>query len=201
MKKQHLLTITLLSLSIGLLAGCTQEKPDTSVDSSENSVSQEASDHNNTVKDLFNSMNTVDLEGNEVDTSLFSQYKMTMVNVWNTGCNPCIREIPVLDQLNKDLEAENISIKGMIYEGTAGLSDSGREDVDAILSEAGATYQNLLISEDMYLTPTLRQLTAFPTTYFVNPEGEIIATTVGARDYDHWMDTIQQALALLEEHE
>lgn len=198
MKKQHLFTITLLSLSIGLLAGCAKNKTNSPMNTQETS---DSSEQGNAVKDLFNSMNTVDLEGNEVDTSLFSQYKMTMVNVWNTGCNPCIREVPILDQLNKDLEAENIGIKGMIYEGTAGLSDSGREDVDAILSEAGATYQNLLISEDMYLTPTLRQLTAFPTTYFVDSKGEIIATTVGARDYEAWMDTIQQALELLEDHE
>lgn len=209
MKKRHMLLITAASLSLMLFAGCgSKEQKDQ--DSQEQAItqeetagqdtetSQEGETETSSRKDLFNSMNTEDLEGNAVDTSLFSQAKMTMVNVWNTGCGPCIHEVPILDQLNKDLAQRDIAIKGMIYEFTPGLSEAGRSDVEAILSDAGATYQNLLISEDMYDSPTLRQLTAFPTTYFVDPEGEIIASAVGAHDYDGWMNIIEQALELLE---
>ena len=211
MKKRHMLLITAASLSLMLFAGCSSDEPKEQNSLEQNSVqeetsqqdddaSQEENDNTSSKKDLFNAMNTEDLEGNAVDTSLFSQAKMTMVNVWNTGCGPCIREVPVLDQLNKDLADQNIAIKGMIYEYAPGLSENGRADVEAILSDAGATYQNLLISEDMYRSPTLQQLTAFPTTYFVDPQGEIIASAVGAHDYDGWMNIIEQALDLLEKN-
>ena len=39
---------------------------------------------------IFKDMKTTDIDGNKVDKSIFSKYKLTMVNVWNTGCSPCI---------------------------------------------------------------------------------------------------------------
>lgn len=49
-------------------------------------------------------MKTEDINGNKVDSSIFSKYKLTVVNVWNTGCTPCVGEIPTLDKLNKEYE-------------------------------------------------------------------------------------------------
>lgn len=213
MKKRHLIAVLMTTLTLTFLSGCADKDSDTDLTQNQTaeteettSTSEDESDENTDSepahkKDLFNSMNTVDLDGNAVDTSLFSQNKMTVVNVWNTGCTPCIREVPILDKLNTELASENISIKGLIYEYSPGLSDKGRNDVEEILADAGATYQHLLASEEMLNSPTLKQLTAFPTTYFVDPQGEIFASTVGANDYEGWKDIISQALDLLENNE
>ena len=43
-----------------------------------------------------------DLEGNDVDDSIFDDYDVTMINVWGTFCGPCIQEMPDLGQLAED---------------------------------------------------------------------------------------------------
>ena len=72
---------------------------------------------------IFKDMKTTDIDGNKVDKSIFSKYKLTMVNVWNTGCSPCISEIPTLDRLNKEYREKGVSIKGMLLESGIGLTD------------------------------------------------------------------------------
>ena len=66
---------------------------------------------------IFKDMKTTDIDGNKVDKSIFSKYKLTMVNVWNTGCSPCISEIPTLDRLNKEkakIESEIKRVNGKL---------------------------------------------------------------------------------------
>lgn len=55
------------------------------------------------------------LDGNKADSSLFAENKLTLVNVWNVGCTPCVQEIPILDQLNKEYEGKGVAIKGLYY--------------------------------------------------------------------------------------
>ena len=40
-----------------------------------------------------------DLDGNEVDQSVFANAKLTMMNIWATFCGPCINEMPELGEL------------------------------------------------------------------------------------------------------
>lgn len=40
-----------------------------------------------------------DLRGNTVSSDIFSRFKLTMINVWATYCNPCLREMPDLGEL------------------------------------------------------------------------------------------------------
>ena len=66
------------------------------------STAQTASDSNTSANDIFTNMNTTDLDGNKVDSSIFANNKVTLVNVWNVGCTPCVNEIPDLDKLNSE---------------------------------------------------------------------------------------------------
>lgn len=61
-------------------------------------------------------MQTEDIKGNKVDSSIFSENKLTVINLWNTGCTPCITEIPELDKLNKYYADKGVSIKGLVFE-------------------------------------------------------------------------------------
>ena len=98
---------------------------------------------------IFKDMKTTDIDGNKVDKSIFSKYKLTMVNVWNTGCSPCISEIPTLDRLNKEYREKGVSIKGMLLESGIGLTDEEKATAKEILSKANATYQQLTVTKDI----------------------------------------------------
>ena len=142
---------------------------------------------------IFKDMKTTDIDGNKVDKSIFSKYKLTVVNVWNTGCTPCVGEIPTLDKLNKEYEKKGVSIKGLLLESGVGLNDEEKKTVEDILKKAKSTYQQLTVSEDMLQDKTLI-LQAFPTTFFVDKDGNIVDSIEGSNDYDGWKAKIDEVL-------
>ena len=144
--------------------------------------------------DIFRTMKTVDLEGDAFDSSVFAENKLTMVNVWNVGCTPCIMEIPELEKLNNDLQDEGFSVLGLYHSFTAGIPAEERDELESIISDAKATYPQLEMSEDMVNSEEIQNLTAFPTTYFVDAEGNIVEKLEGSHDYDDWKEIIEAVM-------
>ena len=71
-------------------------------------------------------MEIVDLKGEKVVSSIFSENDLTLVNVWNKGCIPCIEELPILDELNNEYKDKGVAIKGLYYGFREGISDEDR---------------------------------------------------------------------------
>ncbi len=188
LKKLKFLTIALAGTMIFALGGCSSAEK-TSTETADNSPS------------VFQEMKTTDIDGNNVDSSIFKENKLTVLNVWNEGCTPCIDEIPILDQLNKEYAEKGVSIKGVIYELQAGLSDSSKKAVKDILSDAKADYQQLTVSEEMAESDQFKNMAAFPTTYFVDSTGKIVDTIEGSNDYEGWKEVIDNVLKKVESNE
>ena len=178
-KKLTVVAITMVAIA-SLAVGCTSSKEGSTNTANSNSK-------------LFKEMKTEDINGNKVDSSIFSKYKLTVVNVWNTGCTPCVDEIPTLDKLNKEYEKKGVSIKGLLLESGVGLNDEEKKTVEDILKKAKSTYQQLTVSEDMLQDKTLI-LQSFPTTFFVDKDGNIVDSIEGSNDYDGWKAKIDEVL-------
>lgn len=178
-KKLTVVALTMVAIA-SLAVGCTSSKEGSTNTANSNSK-------------LFKEMKTEDINGNEVDSSIFSKYKLTVVNVWNTGCTPCVDEIPTLDKLNKEYEKKGVSIKGLLLESGVGLNDEEKKTVEDILKKAKSTYQQLTVSEDMLQDKTLI-LQSFPTTFFVDKDGNIVDSIEGSNDYDGWKAKIDEVL-------
>ena len=193
MKKTLIGLFLIATLSTSMLTGCGA-KNNGSGSSNESSQGQTSDETISQNEDLFSEMDTEDLDGNPVDSSVFADKKLTMINVWNSGCTPCVDEIPVLDMISKEYKDKGVAVMGMIYELKAGLSDQGREESNDILSKANAEYQQLIVSEKMAESNLLKDLMAFPTTFFVDADGNIVETVEGSNDYDGWVKTIEAVL-------
>ena len=178
-KKLTVVALTMVAIA-SLAVGCTSSKEGSTNTANSNSK-------------LFKEMKTEDINGNKVDSSIFSKYKLTVVNVWNTGCTPCVDEIPTLDKLNKEYEKKGVSIKGLLLESGVGLNDEEKKTVEDILKKAKSTYQQLTVSEDMLQDKTLI-LQSFPTTFFVDKDGNIVDSIEGSNDYDGWTAKIDEVL-------
>lgn len=118
---------------------------------------------------VLSAFTTTDLEGNTVDQSILEGYDLTMVNVWATFCNPCLREMPDLGELAAEYEAKGVQILGLVsdtlnQEGQ--LDEAQVERARELAAETGAGYVHLLPSED--LMDLLGQIYAVPTTFFVD---------------------------------
>ena len=171
-KKLTVVALTMVAIA-SLAVGCTSSKEGSTNTANSNSK-------------LFKEMKTEDINGNKVDSS-------TVVNVWNTGCTPCVGEIPTLDKLNKEYEKKGVSIKGLLLESGVGLNDEEKKTVEDILKKAKSTYQQLTVSEDMLQDKTLI-LQSFPTTFFVDKDGNIVDSIEGSNDYDGWKAKIDEVL-------
>lgn len=136
-----------------------------------------------------------DLDGNEVSSAAFSDSKLTMVNVWATYCNPCLREMPGLGELASEYDAGEFQIIGVISDVMDGSDQEMLEVARDLVAQTGADYPHLLLNESLYYA-LLTDVTAVPTTFFVNENGEILDTVVGSMEKSNWEDKIN---ALLEE--
>ena len=119
------------------------------------------------------SFETSDLNGNAVSSEeLFSSNQITMVNVMTTWCTYCIQELPELQSLSEAYAEKDCAIVGLLYDGTdAALLDTGR----SLMEQAGAGYLVLQPWDGMN---TQIPVQAFPTTFFVNSDGEIVGETI-----------------------
>lgn len=143
-----------------------------------------------------------DIDGNPVDQTLFADYKLTMINVWATYCSPCINEMPDLGRLHADMAAEGVQIVGLVSDALDSSGNISQSQVDLardIIEATGANYTHMLPSQDLIST-VLWQVTAVPTTIFVDHTGELVGYAyAGSRSYDQWTAIIYDTLSLLED--
>ena len=118
-----------------------------------------------------------DLDGNDVDNNMFSQNAVTLVNLWFSGCKPCVEELSALNQLNEDLKAKGGAVIGINTDTLDGNEDAIAEAKN-ILSEKGASYQNIYFAWDSDAGNMLSQIFSFPTTLLVDRNGNIVGDPI-----------------------
>lgn len=150
----------------------------------------------------FSDLETIDWQGNEVDESIFSDYDLTMINIWATYCNPCLREMPDLADLNKEYTEKGVQIIGIVMDvfnpdGT--VSSDMMKVVEEVVEKTGADYPHLLPSEDLIVSE-LRFIQSVPTTIFVDKDGMKVGETYkGAKSKEKWEKVIEETLEELKE--
>ncbi len=136
-----------------------------------------------------------DVEGNTVQVSLdmFKESKLTMINVWATYCNPCLREMPELGELAQAYDTEDFRIIGIISDVPENADQEAIDMAKELIGMTGASYTHLLINESMYHA-LLEDVSAVPTTFFFDENGTLLDTVVGAMDKASWEDKINEYL-------
>ena len=138
---------------------------------------------------------TTDLDGNAVDSSILSEAKLTVLNVWATYCTPCVNEMPDLETLSQNSTDKGVQVVGLV----ADVFDDEEKKAEAkeILSATGVTYVNLL--PDTVLDDSLLyDITGTPTTLFLDSEGKILKIVEGTRDLDALTEMVDELLAAQE---
>ena len=143
-----------------------------------------------------------DIEGNAVTSDIFGQSRLTMVNVWATYCNPCLSEMPELGELAGEYDESDFRLIGIVSdvpEAMEGIDEEkaerAREEAKSLIEKTGADYTHLLLGASLY-NALLTDVTAVPTTFFIDKEGNVLDQVVGAMDKESWKKKID---ALLED--
>lgn len=103
--------------------------------------------------------------------------KGLVVNLWATWCAPCVREMPSLNRLQKQVEAEGIQVLAI-------SSDHGGQDV---VNEFMAAHK--LDALKPYFDPMgaftrAMEGRGLPRTYIINAAGEVTASYTGPAEWD-----------------
>ncbi len=167
----------------------SQENQESTEEAPESTETQEESDKFAVLLQGFT------LEGEMLDPSIFSDYDLTLVNIWATWCGPCVNEMPYLQEVYEQLPSgvNFITI----------CQDGNQEKALAleILSASGATFHTLTTNEALN-QDLMVYIQSFPTTLFVDKEGNLLTLIEGAppsQVTDSYLDMIAQVLEMIEE--
>ena len=148
-------------------------------------------------KELFKGVTSTDLDGNEIDDSVFKGKKLTMVNIWGTFCRPCIGEMPDLQKISEEYKDKDLQIIGMVCDIENKDDIVMIETAKEIVADTGVKYQNIVPSDSLN-TAFLDSVTLVPLTLFLDENGEQIASYEGSRSYEGWTAIIDELLAVAE---
>ena len=204
MNKLRKTLFVFLILSLALLGGCAGDssklpaggtpETETAVVSpdQDGAFSESAPSDQEETAPIFITFKGTDLDGNTVSQEIFSQSKLTMVNVWATYCNPCLSEMPGLGELAAEYDPAEFQLIGIVSDVMEGEDQSL---VESLIQETGANYLHLL-ANDSIGQAILSSVSGVPTTFFFDGEGAYLGGVAGPAEKEKWVEIIH---GLLEE--
>lgn len=126
-----------------------------------------------------------DIDGNDVRLSDFYG-KPIVLNFWASWCPPCKSEMPEFNQTYNEFNGE---IVFLMINQTDGSRETVEKASDYVKSQ-GFTFP--VYYDTTFEAATLYNVTAIPTTYFIDKEGTIISQVKGAMDKSILLDKIKE---------
>jgi cytochrome c-type biogenesis protein len=114
------------------------------------------------------------------------QGQVVLLNFWATYCLPCREEIPELNELQHELQAQGLKVVGASTDDSADGINAYQQEV------AKFEYEVLLGGDDAKAKLEHPQL---PTTYLIDRQGRIRQKIIGARDKAGWEAVVKPLLA------
>lgn len=141
---------------------------------------------------------TKDVDGKDYTEKVFSDYDLTLVNIFTTWCSPCVNEIPELEKLYEEMKDKGVGVVGVVLDT---VGDDGKQD-DATVKKAGVLQEKtkasypFLIPDSTMMNGRLNGISAFPETFFVDKDGNIVGETYsGSHSLDEWKKIVEKELA------
>ena len=129
-----------------------------------------------------------------VDSSIFGEKDLTVLNVWGTFCGPCIQEMPELGEWQRSLP-DNVQIIGLVAD-VAGKEDADHiELANTILDKTNAHFTNIIPNNDF--AELLSGVVGVPTTFFINKEGKIVGKPIVGAQVPKYKAFVEEYLKTL----
>ncbi|GKX28362.1 hypothetical protein SH1V18_08420 [Vallitalea longa] len=198
--KKILILITTLVVFCAFTA-CTSGNNSDNTNSSEN-ISQSATEENTFEPIPLGDFSVQDFDGNILTKDIFKDYDLTMVNLWTTTCSYCIEEMLPLNTIRDEFQSEGkkINIIGICMDigNTDDINDDNFKIAQEIIKKTGVLYLNI-IPDDVLLLGRLKGIQAFPESFFVDNEGNVITDAhVGALGKNQWKVLINEEFDKIE---
>ena len=187
-----------LSKDIETIRGIEEEIAKLEKEIAASESSDKASSKSDESTGVFQGFKGKDLDGNDVDDSLFAKNKVTVVNFWFSGCKPCVEELSKLNELNETLKEMGGEVVG-INTDTLDNNEAGIKEAKEILKAQGVSYKNLTFDSNSTVGKYYGNIMTFPTTVLVDKDGNIVGEPFmgginNQSNYDQLMKQIQSVL-------
>ena len=140
---------------------------------------------------------TKGVDGKDYTEKVFSDYDLTLVNVFTTWCSPCVNEIPELEKLYEEMKEKSVGVVGVVLD-TVGDDAKQNEDTvkkAGVLQEKTKASYPFLVPDSTMMNGRLNGISAFPETFFVDKEGNIVGETYsGSHTLDEWKEIVEKEL-------
>ncbi|UII31789.1 TlpA family protein disulfide reductase [Fulvivirga ulvae] len=120
---------------------------------------------------IMSDMKLKTLDGKELKLDQY-RGKALLINFWATWCRPCIKEMPSIEKAKDALKDENIEFLL--------VSNETRGQIKSFVRSHRYDFNYAQL--DMPLARL--NIQGLPTTFIINPQGEIVFNEVGARDWN-----------------
>ena len=124
----------------------------------------------------------MDLDGNEISLSDFNG-KVLILNFWATWCPPCREEIPDFVEVYNEYESEDVQFIGVSNEDISTLR--------SFVEDYNISYPILIDDENIM---GKWGISAIPTTFVFDKDGQIISKSVGMMTREQLINIIEDAL-------
>lgn len=194
-KKKYMKILFLAGMSSMLiLGGCAKTKePSVSEKAKEEALNSE-NETDAPEAESVGEFSMQDIEGETYTQEMFSDYDLTMVNVFTTWCTPCVNEIPDLEKLKNEMADQGVNVVGIVLDAADGTGSADEEVVEKaklLAEKTGAKYP-FLLPDQGYLNGRLLGINAVPETFFVDKEGNFTGETyTGSRSFEEWKDIVE----------
>ncbi|MCF0162356.1 MAG: TlpA family protein disulfide reductase [Fusobacterium necrophorum] len=134
----------------------------------------QSNSENSTQFKSFPKFQGVDFDGNKVNETIFQKNKITVLNLWFNECSGCVKEIPALEEFNKELKKKGVEIVGLNVNATGRSDSKVIDEAKQILKKQGGTYRNISMIYGTDVKNFLSKIIFFPTNVLVDQKGNII---------------------------
>ena len=176
-----------------ITADTTEEIAGTEETSTNVSANEDEAENDSEAEGLFPApeFTLTDQYGNEHTLSDYKG-KIVFLNFWATWCPPCKAELPYIEELYKEYSAKedaDVTFLTVIFPDYG--SELSIEGITEFAESNGYTFPILMdtstnLADDYYIT-------AFPTTYIIDPEGCVLGYVPGGMTKDIMEDVLDQA--------
>lgn len=134
------------------------------------------------------------LEDQYGNTRSLSDYrgKIVFLNFWATWCPPCKAELPDIQELYEEYSEKTDSDIVFLTITFPGLGNEKKiSGIEKFMDQQGYTFPVLFDTE--YNTQEQYYINAFPTTFLIDPDGNILGYVPGAMNKEMMEDVINRA--------
>ncbi len=109
--------------------------------------------------------------------------KVVMLNFWATWCGWCMKDLPVMERLNKQYKQQGLVVLG--------INTEDRETAQYFLQKTRYTFRNV-VDEDGAIGD-LFGIEALPTVIIIGKDGRIVSEIVGAESERVYRQALREA--------